>query len=348
MRVMLSRKVPFAKGYVASAALLFLNVLIGLPNAGRAADLMFAYPALSSSQAIYWVTHELGLFKKHNLNVQMVFVGHGPTVTQALLSGNLKVTGGAAVSSVRSTLSGFDSVMIANFFPTIPYTIVARPEIKKPEDLIGKSLGINAFGGTLDMVARFFLEKMSLKPIDQVALRVVAGHATQRIAALQSGIVDALLLDIPNIPIAERFGAHVLIDMLKLEKPLPYPFATTITTRSYIRSNPREIRAVVRALIEGVHLYKTRKADTIRIMGKYLRTDDMNLLASTYAFSSDLIQRTPYVTTDAIGSVLDQIVLSSPELRGKIKQADAQSFIDMQFIKEAEESGFVANLYKNR
>jgi NitT/TauT family transport system substrate-binding protein len=348
MRLKAVPKFLFTRLNGAHAASLLLTVLIASPNTGFPGDLMFAYPALSSSQAIYWVTYEQGLFKKNNLDVQLVFVGHGPTVTQALLSGNLKVTGGAAVSSVRSSLSGADTVMIANFFPTIPYTIVARPEIKKPEDLIGKSLGINAFGGTLDMVARFFLEKMSLKPIDQVALRVVAGHATQRIAALQSGIVDALLLDIPNVPVAERFGGHVLIDMLKLEKPLPYPFATTITTKSYIRSNPNEIRAVVRALIEGVYHYKTKRAETIRILAKYLRTNDTDLLSDTYAFSSKLLQRTPYVSTDAIGSVLNQISISSPELRSKIKQVEPQSLVDMRFIKEAEEDSFVADLYKNR
>ena len=330
------------------AAILLFVCSLALPRAAFAVDLTFAYPAFSSSQALYWVTYEQQLFKKHGLDVQLLFIGFGPTVTQALLSGKLKITGGAAVSSVRSNLSGADTVMIANFFPTIPYTLVARSEIRKPEDLIGKSVGINAFGGTLDMVARYFLEKLSLKPIDQVALRVVAGQSTERILAMKSGIVDAVVLDVPNVPVAKRFGGHVLIDMLELEKPLPYPFATTITTKSYIKSNPKEVRAVVRALIEGVYHYKTRKPETMRILGKYLRTNDDKLLGDTYAFSSKLLQQVPYVSTEATRNVLHQISLTSPELEGKIKQTDPQAFIDMRFVKEAEEDGFVANLYKGR
>jgi NitT/TauT family transport system substrate-binding protein len=312
------------------------------------AEMTFAYPALSSSQAIYWVTYEQGLFKKNNLDVQLIYIGYGPAITQAMLSGDLKITGGAAVSSVRSNLSGADTVMVANFFPTIPYTLVARREIRKPEDLIGKSVGINAFGGTLDMVARYFLEKLSLKPIDQVPLRVIAGQAPQRIAALKNGIIDALVLDIPSVPIAERFGGHVLIDMLKIDKPLPYPFATTITTRSYIRNNPANVRSVVRALIEGVHRYKTMKTETIRILGKYLRSDDMSFLADTYAFSSKLLQEKPYVSPDAVASVLRQISISDTDARTKLKLADPQTFVDNRFIKEAEEDGFVASLYKSR
>lgn len=302
-----------------SAVFLLLSVF---SQKSFSAEMTFAYPAWSSSQAIYWLTYELGLFKKNNLDVQLIYIGYGPAITQAMLSGDLKITGGAAVSSVRSNLSGADTVMVANFFPTIPYTLVARRDIRKPEDLIGKSVGINAFGGTLDLVARYFLEKLSLKPIDQVPLRVIAGQAPQRIAALKNGIIDALVLDIPSVPIAERFGGHVLIDMLKIDKPLPYPFATTITTRSYIRNNPANVRSVVRALIEGVHRYKTMRTETIRTLGKYLRTDDMSFLADTYAFSSKLLQEKPYVSPDAVVSVLRQISISDTDARTKPKLRD--------------------------
>jgi NitT/TauT family transport system substrate-binding protein len=342
------RTFQFTKNYCVHAALVLLIFSLAFPKAAFPTDLMFAYPAFSSSQAIYWVTYERGLFKKYNLDVQLVFIGNGPTVTQALLSGNLKITGGAAVTSVRSNLSGADTVMIANFFPTIPYTLVARSEIRTAKDLIGKSVGINAFGGTLDMVARYFLEKLSLKPMEEVALRVVAGQATERILAMKNGIVDAILLDIPYVPIAERLGGHVLIDMLKLEKPLPYPFATTITTRSYIMNNPNEVRAVVRALIEGVYQFKTMKSETMRIMGKYLRNNDAKFLADTYAFSSKILQQVPSLPIESIRNVLQQISVTNPETKDKIKQADPQSFIDTRFVKEAEEDGFVANLYKGR
>jgi len=179
-------------------------------------------------------------------------------------------------------------------------------------------------------------------------LRVIAGQAPQRIAALKNGIIDALVLDIPSVPIAERFGGHVLIDMLKIDKPLPYPFATTITTRSYIRNNPANVRSVVRALIEGVHRYKTMKTETIRTLGKYLRTDDMSFLADTYAFSSKLLQEKPYVSPDAVVSVLRQISISDTDARTKPKLGDPQAFVDNRFVKEAEEDGFIESLYKSR
>jgi len=153
---------PNCASFCAGLAAAFL-LLAAFPQKSSAAEMTFAYPALSSSQAIYWLTYEQGLFKKNNLDVQLVYIGYGPAITQAMLSGDLKITGGAAVSSVRSSLSGADTVMVANFFPTIPYTLVARRDIRKPEDLIGKSVGINVFGGTLDLVARYFFRKTVLK-----------------------------------------------------------------------------------------------------------------------------------------------------------------------------------------
>lgn len=90
------------------------------------------------------------------------------------------------------------------------------------------------------------------------------------------------------------------------------------------------------------------KAETIRILGKYLRTDDMNFLADTYAFSSKLLQEKPYVSPDAVVSVLRQISISDTDPRTKTKLGDPQAFVDNRFIKDAEEDGFIANLYKSR
>jgi hypothetical protein len=48
----------------ANLAAVFL-LLWAFPQKSSSAEMTFAYPALSSSQAIYWVTYEQGLFKKN-------------------------------------------------------------------------------------------------------------------------------------------------------------------------------------------------------------------------------------------------------------------------------------------
>ncbi len=324
-------------------AFVFLILSFGTLKTALPANLIFSYPALSGAQAVYWIAYEHGLFKKYNLDVQLIYIGGSTRVTQALVSGDIKVTGGGGFAAVSASLAGSDVVMITGLVQTLPYALVAVPEVKQPKDLIGKSVGISAIGGSVDIAARYLLERLSLKPVKEVALRVVPGSHSDRIAAMQKRIIYAVPLDPAFVPAAQQIGAHTLIDMLNLERPLPYPNIVVISTKSYIRSNPNEVRGVVRALIEGVYHFKTMRSEAIRITGKYLRTDDAQFLANTYSLYDKLFLRLPYISTASVRNVLDQISSAGQ----KTKEASPQSFIDMRFVKEAEDDGFITNLYKN-
>jgi NitT/TauT family transport system substrate-binding protein len=325
-------------------AFVFLIFLFTFPKTALPANLLFAYPALSGAQAIYWIAYEHGLFKKYNLDVQLIYIGGSTRSTQALVSGDIKVTGGGGFAAVSANLGGSDVVMIEGLVQTLPFALVAVPEVKQPKDLIGKSVGISAIGGSADIAARYLLEKLSLKPVKEVAMRVIPGSYPDRIAAMEKRIVYSIPLDPTFVSAAQRMGAHILIDMLSLERPYQYPNIIVVTTRSYIRSNPNEVRGAVRALIEGICHFKTVKSEAIRIMGKYLRTDDTQFLADTYALYNKLFLRVPDISTESVRNVFDQM----PNMSQKTKEVSPQSFLDMRFVKEAEEEGFITNLYKSQ
>ena len=79
-----------------------LIILFAFPATASPANLLFAYPALSGAQAVYWIAYEHGLFKKHNLDVQLIYIGGSTRSTQALVSGDIKVTGGGGFAAARS------------------------------------------------------------------------------------------------------------------------------------------------------------------------------------------------------------------------------------------------------
>ena len=175
-------------------------------------------------------------------------------------------------------------------------------------------------------------------------MRVVPGGHPDRIAAMAKRIVYAVPLDPAFVPMAQRIGAHSLIDMLDLERPLQYPNIVVVSTKSFIRNNPNEIRGIVRALVEGIYHFKTMKSEAIRVMGKYLRTDDANFLDDTYTLYNKLFSRIPYITTESVINVLAQISSTNQ----KATEVSPQSFIDMRFVTEADEDGFIKNLYKSQ
>ena len=111
------------------------------------------YSAQAGSLAPIWITKEAGLFKKHGLDVELLFIPGGPTAAAALLSGEvpISVVGGPAI--VSSNLAGSDLVMIAGIVNTFAFQIVSVKSITAYQQLKGKRLGVNRFGASPDVAA---------------------------------------------------------------------------------------------------------------------------------------------------------------------------------------------------
>src|SRR5574342_905828 len=98
---------------------------------------------------------------------------------QAMLAGDLRLGNTGSGSAIQARAKGADTVIILSVMPTLPFQVVARPEIKKPEDLRGKKFAISTFGSTTDFSARYFLEKVGLKAGKDVAVLQVGGESTR-------------------------------------------------------------------------------------------------------------------------------------------------------------------------
>ena len=90
--------------------------------------------------AVLWAAYEEKIFRKYGLNVEYLALNTGRLGMQMLLSDDIQVLFSTGVTAVTTNLQRPDLTIIGgglNFFPT---KLVARPEIKKPEDLKGKAL----------------------------------------------------------------------------------------------------------------------------------------------------------------------------------------------------------------
>jgi NitT/TauT family transport system substrate-binding protein len=221
--------------------------------------------------------------------------------------------------------------------PTLPFQVVARPEIKKPEDLRGKKLAISTFGSTTDFAARYFLEKTGLTVGKDVILLQGGGQST-RLAALKQGVVDATLLGAPTLLVARQFGLHTLADLVDMG--FHYDFGSIGTTRSFINGNRDAVRKFVRSYVEGVHYFKTHAAESKKIMARYLRENEPAVLDETYNYYADKTAATPYPTREGIQPVIDQITAGS---KTKLTFEDVA---DQSFVRELEASGFIQSLYR--
>ena len=299
-----------------------------------------AYTATSPYQAVLIVAKEVGLFKKHNLDPTLVFTTGGSLGIQAMIGGDVAMTLSDGSSSVGSKLAGVDVLVIASLLNTFPYSLIALPEIKKVDQLRGTKVAVSRFGSATDLSVKMALARVGLNAEKDVTLLQI-GVQTARFAALQSRNVQATIITPPFTLTARKLGYQTLLDMAELN--IPFQLTALLALRPYLKSNPDIVLSVIRTLSEAIHFYKREKEATIKILGRYLKTDDREALEETHReIALKSIPEKPYPTLAGIKTILDETALRNPKAKG----ARPEDFVDSSFVKKVDDEGLFERLYK--
>ena len=321
--------------------LALIATFFGFSSAGaQLRKLNIAYTATSPYQAVLIVAKEAGLFRKHNLDPTLVFTTGGSLGIQAMLGGDVAMTLSDGSSSVMSKLAGVDVLVIASLLNTFPYSLISLPEIKRVEQLKGSKIAVSRFGSATDLSVKMALARVGLNAEKDVTLLQI-GVQTARYAALQSKNVQATIITPPFTLTARKAGFQTLLDMSELN--IPFQLTGLLALRPYLKSHPDIVLAVIRALSEGIHFYKHEKETTIKILGRYLKTDDREALEETHReIAVKSMPEKPYPTLAGIKTILDETALRNPKAKG-LKPED---FVDSSIVKKVDDEGLFARLYK--
>jgi len=321
-----------------TATLMLLLVLT--PGFLRAqTKLKVAYPTTVGSMAVLWVTQDAKLFEKYGLDVELIYVAGSSRIVQSMLAKDMPISEIAIPAVIQANLAGADLVMLAGPNNKPGQKIMVKPDIKRREDLKGKKIGISRFGTSDDFLLRYVLGQWNLQPDRDVAL-VQMGGSPETLAGLAAGAIDGGLLASPLHLQAAKFGYHILADLSAIG--IDYQGAGVVTTRSYMREAPEVARRYVRAYVEGLHRLKTDKNFAVRVIGKYSRSTDQEALEETYQhYAVKVMPKVPYPTIKGIQMVLDEIGSRTP----KAKSLAPENFIDVAYLRELEQSGFIKKLY---
>jgi len=319
---------------------LFLPFSLCSAVSAQLTKMIVGYSAMTSAHLPAWLAKEAGIFAKNGLDVQLVYVRGGATVMMALLSKETPISQVGGSSIVGASLRGADAVMIAGGNATSDQWLMSRPDIKTAELLKGGSVAIAVFGGTSDSLARIALKRLGLAPVKDVAILQIGG-VPERLSALERGKVQAAMLSMPDVFIAQKNGFYTLAHV-----SLPYQTTSVATTRRFIRESPDIVRRYVKSQIEAVHRIKTDREMAVKVLAKYLGSRDKEILERSYDHSSadDKLPPKQYPTLEGIKNILEPLAQTDP----KAKAAKPEDFVDIRFVKELDESGFVDDLYKGR
>jgi ABC-type nitrate/sulfonate/bicarbonate transport system substrate-binding protein len=304
-----------------------------------AQSIKIGYAALVAGQIAVWIAKGGGYLSKRGIDADLIYIP-ATTATQALIAGEIQLAQVTGVSTAGAILSGADVRIIASVQNKLAGSIYARPEIKNPEQLKGKRLGVSRFGALSDTAAGIFLEHYGLKRGTDVAI-IQMGGLPEVITALENGAIQAGFANPPQTLRARHLGMKELFDLNSLGVELQQ-ICVTVTTK-YLREHRPVVKSFLQAYAESLHRFMTDRDFSIQVMKKYLRLEDKELLDDAYTFYSERLEKIPYPTIKGIKFILDGMAETHPQAR----KTAPESFVDLSLLQELEQSGFFKQLWKN-
>jgi len=325
----------------------FLLLAVCLPllwafDAAHAAEglqkLRVAYAAITAAFSIPWIAKEAGIFQRHGLDVELVYIAAGSRAVQTLVGGSIDIAAIGGPAGVDAKLAGADTVYVAIPVNRVLVFTVAAPQIQRIEEMRGKSIGVTRVGTVTDFFTRIYLRQNGLVPDRDVMIRQMGG-LPEIVAGLKAGQIEGGTFGFPAVLHARAAGFRVLVDYNA--SGYRYPLSTIIVTQKLLRNQESAVRRFLEAHIEAVHRFKTDPSFAMDVIGKYTQTTDRSMLEETQRVYASAFERVPYPDIEVMKLGLTQVAETNPRVRG----VDPKDFVDPRLLREIKASGFVKRLY---
>ena len=294
-------------------------------------------PAVSMGNMIIFFTKEAKIFEKHGLDAEVVLMSGSGIASRALVAGSVEISPIATPTVMNAVLAGSDMVILGHTMPGVVQALMVRPDIKKDEDLKGKSVGVTTFGSLTDFLVRHLAKKKGMNPDKDFALLQVGGDA-DRLLALKQGKIPAATLSHPAFVLAQRDGFTMLWDFFK---EVDYPWSEIASRRATIRQDRDLIMRYMRAHIEGIARFKQEPELAKKIIKKTLRLDDDSLAQESWELFAKHRLAAPYPNVKGMKTSYEYVAMTRPD----VYQRKPEEFVDASFVEELDKSGFIKKLY---
>ena len=139
---------------------------------------------------------------------------------------------------------------------------------------------------------------------------------------------------------AKKQGHTILVNIAELG--IAYPQLVIETTDRFIREDPKAVKDFLKGFIEAIHYVASHKDEIKKIITKYLKTSDPEILDATYQSFMQVTDYNANPNIEGIRNALDEVAVRVPAAKNK----KPEDFIDTRFLKELEKEGFFKQFQK--
>jgi ABC-type nitrate/sulfonate/bicarbonate transport system substrate-binding protein len=297
--------------------------------------------SFSSSALSLWLAREQGIFAKRGIEAQTILIRGGPTLVASLVAGDIDVAFTSGVSVLGAAAQGIDVKMLTSISSRVSWKLMAAPQIKKAPDLRGKRFGVQSIVGSTWMYSMLALEQLGLEPKRDNITFFPIGDPVTMAHALETGRIDAVVLD----PVLSRNlatkGFSLLLDLFQAQ--VSFPGLGLGATRAYLDQQAPTVERVVTALTESLAFIHrpANKSIVLKSLMKNLRMTDEAAAENGYEEQLLTLNRKPYPSLEGLRNAQRLMTMQNP----KIAALKIEELIDSRFVRKLDETGFINGLY---
>lgn len=318
---------------------IFLSLGFAPLGASAAEKLTGIYSAQVMSQSLPQIAQAADLFRKHGLDFHLVYISSSGMVTAAMLGGDAEISLTGGVGNVRAYVQGAtDLVFIGAVKNVMTQSLMGKPEIKKPEELKGRKVGVTRIGSNTHYFAVQALRRFGLDPGRDVTF-IQTGGEPQALAALTSGAVDAISVTSPTDAKAVALGYSFVVYGPDLR--IPYTATAFVGRRSVIAKRPQVIGQFMRAMAEALKIIHTDKEFTYKVFAKEFRVKERSVLDAAYNAEIKALETKLAIKPESLQAILDEVAPVDP----RAKNVKPQDLVDSRYLEDMEKSGFFDQIW---
>jgi ABC-type nitrate/sulfonate/bicarbonate transport system substrate-binding protein len=307
-----------------------------------ATKITIVHATINPSVTPLWITAEQGFFAKYGIDPEIVFVKSTSIMMAGLASNRIPMAygGGGGILGVEVSATGLK--IVATFIGRVMNDLVAAPAIKHPQELRGKTIGVQSIGGTNWVIANLWLEHLGMDPRRDNIQIIPAGEQAVRVLAMEVGKIDASALGTAYSHSLKNKGFTILGDSMNIKVPLTG--SDIVATKNLIEERPELLENILKALIEGVAFFVNprNKSIVLKTMMRRLRLSDPVAAEEGWAHLARSIESKPYPSVKGLENLQKFMKTQDP----RVAQLKAETINDPRFIRKLDESGFLDKVFK--
>lgn len=303
-----------------------LLTIVFLQNSAQAEDrIRIGFSELIASYSSLPVAQKRGFLQEEGLQAE--FIRMTATVGLAtLISGEIDYYTSIG-PGVAAAIRGVPVKIVACYVPGPTATLVARPEFKSVQELKGKTIGINVFGGNLEIIARNIFKHSGLDPDKEIKF-LAGGPLEARFSQMKQGLIAATLGGPPTDFLGKKMGFVVLARAHEL---FSFPVTGVLASVKKIKEKPDELKRVIRAGIKANRYIRQNRDGTIQAFMEWMKIDK-EMAAATYDSVGKAFNEDGSLPEDGL-----RLLIEEARKAAKVSREIASSEVtDLSFLREAQ------------